>query len=178
MRYFLGLGSNIGEKQKNLARAVRFLKKEGVRILKASSVYEAEPVDFSCESWFCNQVIEVEAQMSPKTFLDLIQRIERKMGRIHQEKKSPRVIDIDILLAESMVIKTKELEIPHPRMEKRNFVLIPFMEISPDTIHPLFGESISVLYRKSKDRSIVKRIKEPRPDKGKGSPKRKTIFTT
>jgi 2-amino-4-hydroxy-6-hydroxymethyldihydropteridine diphosphokinase len=165
MRYFLGLGSNLGDKRKNLARAFFFLEKEGVRILKASSVYETEPVDFSCESWFFNQVIEAETQMKPKAFLDLVQKIEQKMGRIHQGKKSSRIIDIDILLAERMVIKTKELEIPHPRMDKRNFVLVPFVEIAPDTIHPLFGESISALRRKSRDRSIVKRIKEPRPDK-------------
>jgi 2-amino-4-hydroxy-6-hydroxymethyldihydropteridine diphosphokinase len=165
MRYFLSLGSNLGDKGKNLARALFFLEKEGVRILKASSVYETEPVDFSCESWFFNQVIEAETKIKPKAFLDLVQKIERKMGRKLREKKSSRTIDIDILLAESTVTKSKELEIPHPRMEKRNFVLIPFVEISPDTIHPLFGESISALHRKSKDRSIVKRMKEPRPDK-------------
>lgn len=165
MRYFLSLGSNLGDKQKNLARAIFFLEKEGVRILKASSVYETEPVGFSCESWFFNQVIEAEAQMNPKAFLNFVQKIERKMGRKLQEKKSSRTIDIDILLAGRMVIKTKELEIPHPRMEKRKFVLIPFMEIAPDTIHPLYGESVGALRRKSRDRSIVKRMKEPRPDK-------------
>jgi 7,8-dihydro-6-hydroxymethylpterin-pyrophosphokinase len=106
MRYFLSLGSNLGDKEKNLTLALFSLKKEGVEILKRA-----------------------------------------------------RIIDIDIILAEDFVIRKKELEIPHPSMEKRNFVLLPFVEISSDTIHPVFNEDMKTLWKKSDDRSIVKQIK-------------------
>lgn len=158
MRYFLSLGSSLGDREKNLARALSYLEKEGVKIFKTSSIYETQPVDILSESWFYNRVIEVQAAAGPKDLLSLIKRIEKKMGRKAEAKKSSRIIDIDILLAEGKVIRTEGLEIPHPRMEKRNFVLIPLMEISPDTVHPTLGKSIRDLRKKSKDDSVVKRL--------------------
>jgi 2-amino-4-hydroxy-6-hydroxymethyldihydropteridine diphosphokinase len=158
MRYLLSLGSNLGDREKNLARALSFLEQEGVKIFKTSSIYETQPVDIPSEYWFYNQVIEVEAAAGPKDFLTLIKRIEKKMGRKAEARRANRIIDIDILLAEGKVIRTEELEIPHPRMEKRNFVLIPLMEISPDAVHPTLGESIRDLSKKSKDDSIVVRL--------------------
>jgi len=158
MRYFLSLGSNLGDREKNLTRALSFLEEEGVKISKTSSIYETQPVDIPSEYWFYNQTIEVQAAAGPKDFLALIKRIEKKMGRKAETKKANRVIDIDVLLAEGNVIRTEELEIPHPKMEKRNFVLIPLMEISPDAVHPTLGESIRDLWKKSKDDSIVKRL--------------------
>jgi 2-amino-4-hydroxy-6-hydroxymethyldihydropteridine diphosphokinase len=158
MRYFLSLGSNLGDREKNLARALSFLVEKGVKIFKTSSIYKTQPVDIPSEYWFYNQVIEVQAAAGPKDFLALIKRIEKKMGRKAETRKANRIIDIDILLAEGKVIRTEELEIPHPRMEKRNFVLIPLLEISPDAVHPTLGESIRDLSKKSKDDSVVKRL--------------------
>jgi len=159
MRYFLSLGSNLGDKEKNLALALFSLEKEGVEILKMSSLYETQPVDFPSQPWFYNQLVEVRTKVKPEALLDLVKKIEKKMGRKLGQKKGPRIIDIDIILAEDSVIRKKELKIPHPRMEKRNFVLLPFVEISPDTVHPVFNEDMKTLWKKSDDRSIVKQIK-------------------
>ncbi len=159
MRYFLSLGSNLGDKEKNLTLALFSLEKEGVEILKMSSLYETQPVDFPSQPWFYNKLVEVRTKANPEALLDLVKKIEQKMGRKRGEKKGPRIIDIDIILAEESVIRKKELKIPHPRMEKRNFVLLPFIEISPDTVHPVFNEDMKTLWKKSDDRSIVKQIK-------------------
>lgn len=161
MRYFLCLGSNLGHREKNLEQAHSLLIGEGIRIIQLSSVYETQPVDLhSPQPWFFNQVIEIETGMAPSGLLDLIKRIEKLMGRNTLIQKGPRVIDIDILLAENKVIHTKELSIPHPRLDKRNFVLIPFAEISPGTVHPLLKENIQSLLDKSSDCSTVKPIKK------------------
>ena len=159
MRYFLSLGSNLGNREKNLTLALSLLEKEGVEILKMSSLYETQPVDFPSQPWFYNQLVEVRTKANPEALLDLIKKIEQKMGRKRRLKKGPRIIDIDIILAEDSVIRKKELKIPHPRMEKRNFILLPFVEISSDTVHPVFNEDMKTLWEKSDDRSIVKQIK-------------------
>jgi 2-amino-4-hydroxy-6-hydroxymethyldihydropteridine diphosphokinase len=159
MRYFLSLGSNLGDREKNLTVALSLLEKEGVEILKISSLYETQPVDFPEQPWFYNQVAEVRTKTSPESFLKLVKKIEKKIGRKPGLKRGPRIIDIDIILAEDSVIGKKELKIPHPRMEKRNFVLLPLMEISPDTVHPLLKEDIKTLWKKSDDRSVINQIK-------------------
>ena len=159
MRYFLSLGSNLGDREKNLTHALFALEKEGVEILKTSSLYETQPVGFPSQPWFYNQLVEIKTKANPESLLDLVKKIEKKMGRKHRQKKGPRIIDIDIIIAEGTVIQKKELKIPHPRMEKRNFVLLPFVEISPDTVHPVFNEDMKTLWKKSNDRSTVKQIK-------------------
>lgn len=159
MRYFLSLGSNLGDKEKNLTLALFLLEKEGVEILKMSSLYETQPVDFPSQPLFYNQLVEVRTKAKPEALLDLVKKTEQKMGRKRGQEKGPRIIDIDIILAEDSVIRKKDLKIPHPRMEKRNFVLLPFVEISPDTVHPVFNEDMKTLWKKSNDRSIVKQIK-------------------
>lgn len=159
MRYFLCLGSNLGDREKNLERALSLLRKKGVRIIQLSSVFETQPVDLPSQPWFFNQVIEIETGIDPSGLLDLVKGIEESMGRNTLIQKGPRVIDIDILLAEDKVIHTRKLSIPHPRLSERNFVLIPFAEISPETVHPLLKETIQSLLEKSNDRSIVKPVK-------------------
>ncbi len=168
MRYFLSLGSNLGDKEKNLTLALFLLEKQGVEILKMSSLYETQPVDFPSQPWFYNQLVEVKIKANPDALLDLVKKIEQKMGRKRGQKKGSRIIDIDIILAEESVILKKELKIPHPRMEKRNFVLLPFVEIAPDTVHPVFNEDMKTLLKKSDDRSIVKQIKRHAAHKEEG----------
>lgn len=158
MKYFLSLGSNLGNRAKNLAQALALLKKDGVKIIKSSSLYETQPVDYPFQPWFYNQVVEIEVNLDPFDFFHLLKKVEKKMGRKALNWKGPRAVDIDILLAESTVIETNELTIPHPRMEKRNFVLIPFKEISPETRHPLFKKKIEELWKKSIDKAIVRKI--------------------
>ncbi len=161
MRYFLCLGSNLGDREANLERAHSLLRKEGIRIIQFSSVYETQPVDLdSPQPWFFNQVIEIETGIAPSGLLNLTKRIEKFMGRNTLIQKGPRVIDIDILLAGDKVIQTEELSVPHPSFDKRNFVLVPFAEISPETVHPLLKESIRNLLERSSDRSTVKLAKK------------------
>lgn len=158
MKYFLCLGSNLGQKKKNLKQALALLRNEGIRILRSSSFYETEPVDNLDQPWFYNQVVEVEAGFSPLELLKLAKKIEKRMGRKDPTQKSPRKIDIDILLAENAVIRTRELVIPHPRLEKRNFALIPLGEIAPDIVHPVLETKIEDLAKNSKDPSIVNKL--------------------
>jgi len=156
VKYYISLGSNIGERETNLARAIALLKKNSVNIVKKSSIYETSPVGDTEQPWFLNQVLEVQAESEPRTFLRLVKNIEKKMGRTRSISKGPRCIDIDILLAENKLVQSEDLEIPHPEMANRNFVLVPFKEIAFDAIHPIRKEKIGVLWRKSKDRSIVR----------------------
>lgn len=156
MRYFLGLGSNLGNRQTNLNRARSYLQKEGIRIIKSSSVYESQPVDYTDQPWFLNQALEVESSSHPFAVLELVKNIEAKMGRKTTSPKGPRIIDIDILLAEDTVCRSQELEIPHPRMQERMFVLVPLKEIAPDVVHPVFKKQIEDLWRKNKDSSTVR----------------------
>jgi 2-amino-4-hydroxy-6-hydroxymethyldihydropteridine diphosphokinase len=113
------------------------LEAAGVRILRRSSVYETEPQDRSDQPWFLNMVIEVETDLPPLELLAQTQKIEKEIGRQRGLSKGPRTLDIDILLYESSVLATKELEIPHPRLAQRRFVLEPLAELAPDLRHPV-----------------------------------------
>ncbi len=155
MRYFISLGSNLGDKKRNLAQAVSLLEENGIKILKKSSLYETSPVGFPQQPWFLNQVLEVKTDFPPEFFLRVAKRIEKIIGRLPTVAKGPRCIDIDILLAENMIMKSKELQIPHPELEKRKFVLIPLMEMAPEIIHPILQKKIEDLWRECKDSSDV-----------------------
>lgn len=159
MRYFLSLGSNLGWRRRNLARAVEALEQAGVAVLKTSSLYQTEPVGDKEQPWFFNLVAEVSASLDPEGMLALIQTIERKLGRKPGKRGGPRLIDIDILLAEDQIIKSEQLHIPHPRLHQRNFVLQPLEEISAEAVHPLLGMKIRDLRILSADLSIVKKLR-------------------
>lgn len=155
MKYYFSLGSNLEVRRTNLIRALRALEKEGLKLLQVSSLYETQPVDFIEQPWFLNCAVIGESFLPPQEILLIIQQIELKQGRIRDETKGPRLIDIDIILVENQIIKTPWLTVPHPRLEKRNFVLIPLTEIAPDKIHPVFNKSIEQLLNESPDRSLV-----------------------
>ncbi|MDI6845930.1 MAG: 2-amino-4-hydroxy-6-hydroxymethyldihydropteridine diphosphokinase [Candidatus Saccharicenans sp.] len=162
MRYFLSLGSNLGNRSRNLAQARSLLQKAGVRIIRQSSVYETEPVDYLDQPWFYNQVLEVETSRSPLALLNTVKEIEHRMKRQPTCEKGPRVIDIDILLAERTVVQTNRLVIPHPRLSFRNFVMVPLAEIAPDFVHPLLHLPISTLAEMTGDTAEVRRVVEVR----------------
>lgn len=159
MRYLLSLGSNLGNKRRDLALALAALEAAGVRVTRRSAVYRTQPVDLSDQPWFCNLAVEARSALPPSELLRVIKRIEREMGRVRSRKSGPRPIDIDILLAGSLVIRTRALTVPHPRLEKRNFVLVPLCEIAPGAVHPVLGKTISELRRASRDRSSVRRLR-------------------
>ena len=149
---YIGIGSNLGNKRENYLEALeRIAKLPRTRIIKESSVYESQPHGDSKE-WYINGVIEIETELKPELLLGKFKNIERAMGRKKVRKKwGARIIDIDILLCDSLVMNKKSLKIPHPEMHQRKFVLIPLSELAPQVIHPVLSVSISELLVGVKD---------------------------
>lgn len=145
-KVYLSLGSNIGEREENLRRAIEALAREHIHIVAESSIYETEPQDVPGQRWFLNMVVECETTYFPIQLLSVIQRIEREFGRVRNSatvRRGPRSIDIDLLLFGSVVMSTAQLTIPHARMFDRRFVLEPLLEIAPGLRHPVTGEAVS-----------------------------------
>jgi 2-amino-4-hydroxy-6-hydroxymethyldihydropteridine diphosphokinase len=138
---YLGLGSNVGDREANLREALKRLESEGTRVVRRSSLYETEPQELRDQPWFLNAVVEVETDLFPLQLLACIRNIEREMGRRRVTSKGPRNIDIDILFYGRNVIDTPDLEVPHPRIAQRRFVLEPLAEIAPSFRHPLTGKT-------------------------------------
>ena len=149
---YIGIGSNLGSKKENYVEALdRIGKLPKTRILKESSVYESEPHGDSKE-WYINGVIQIETEFKPEALLDKLKNIERAMGRKKVRKKwGARIIDLDILLYDSLIMSKKTLKIPHAEMQNRKFVLIPLSELAPQIVHPVLGASISELLFAVKD---------------------------
>ncbi|WP_029895142.1 2-amino-4-hydroxy-6-hydroxymethyldihydropteridine diphosphokinase [Desulfohalovibrio reitneri] len=142
---YLGLGSNIGDPEANLHRARELLASApGVVLVNASSIYRTQPQLVRDQPWFANQVLRVETKLSSLDLLTLAKSVERVMGREEGRRFGPRLIDVDLLLYRQDVIATPELEVPHPRLHERAFVLIPLVEIAPDILLP-DGESAAAL---------------------------------
>lgn len=159
MRFWLGLGGNEGDSAALLKEAIRCLRAEGIRIIKRSSVYRTEPVGRKDQAWFFNQALEIETDVSPAVLLRTAKKIERELGRKPGPRNGPRPIDIDILMAEDAVVRTRLLEIPHPRLAERKFALIPMAEIAPDRIHPRLNKTIRRILRECPDMSKVERLR-------------------
>jgi 2-amino-4-hydroxy-6-hydroxymethyldihydropteridine diphosphokinase len=147
---YLGLGSNLGDRQANLDRALEFLGQR-LRVKKVSSVYDSEPVGNIEQPRFLNLVCEVVTNLPPKSLLALAKGIENKLGRMGGPSGAPRTIDIDILLYGEEVIETPELTIPHPRMTKRAFVLVPLAEIAPEVKHPVTGQTAKEMLKAARE---------------------------
>ncbi len=133
---YIGLGSNLGDRAANLRTAREQIAAPDLRVLRESSIYETAPRDVEDQPWFLNQVIECETDLFPRQLLARLQKIERAMGRKRRIAKGPREIDLDILLYGDAVVKSPELEVPHPRLSERRFVLEPLAELVPDKKHP------------------------------------------
>jgi 2-amino-4-hydroxy-6-hydroxymethyldihydropteridine diphosphokinase len=139
---FLSLGSNLGDREAHLLDALDRLEAAGIHTLRRSSIYETEPQDLPNQPWFLNLVVEVETELFPRLLLARAQAIELGMGRRRVVSKGPRTIDIDILLVGNYVIRTRELQVPHPRISERRFVLEPLAELAPDLRHPATGKTV------------------------------------
>lgn len=157
---YLCLGSNLGERKKNLAQALASLSQK-VIIGRISSLYETEPVGYKEQSLFLNLVCQVTTDLSPGELLRLVKTIEGKSGRIPSFPNAPRPIDIDILFYDDQIIETQNLVIPHPRLTERAFVLIPLAEIAANLIHPGLGKSITELASRVKEQGGVEKIGIP-----------------
>jgi 2-amino-4-hydroxy-6-hydroxymethyldihydropteridine diphosphokinase len=140
---FIGLGSNLGDKEGNIKQALLLLTEGGAEPILLSSLYLTEPVGFSDQPWFLNLVAEVETKLSPRELLSLAGKVEKELGRVRSIKDGPRTIDIDILLYRDQLVEEKNLIIPHPRLHLRRFVLSPLVEIAPDFVHPVLKKTVS-----------------------------------
>ncbi len=141
---YLSLGSNLGDRAANLREAIERLGRLG-KVSRVSSFYETEPVEFADQPWFLNCAVEVETTLAARELLSGMLFIEQAMGRQRTVPKGPRLIDLDILLFDSEVIREKSLAIPHPAMHQRRFVLQPLSEIAPEVVHPILKMSIKQL---------------------------------
>ncbi len=144
---FLSLGTNLGNKQENLQTAIQHITKKVGKVVAQSSIIETEPWGFTSENSFLNMVIQIETNLSPFEILKKTQKIEKLMGRTHktQDSYQDRIIDIDLILYDNLILDTPELRLPHPLFHQREFVLKPLCEIAPEYIHPILGKPIKEL---------------------------------
>lgn len=142
---YIGIGSNLGDRDGNCKKAIEFLIDSGIRVLKRSSGIETEPWGLKGQPKFVNMAIKIQTGLRPKDLLKLLKNIETKLGRTPGPRWGPRVIDLDILFYDDIVMRTAELEIPHPGISEREFILKPLAAIAPDKIHPVLKKSLSAL---------------------------------
>lgn len=153
---YLSLGSNIGNREENLRAAIAALPALGVRVTRKSSIYETEPVDYLNQDWFLNCALEGVTEVAPAELLHRLRALETQMGSKKEFAKGPRLIDLDILLYGDQTIDAAELQIPHPRMYLRRFVLAPLAEIAPALRHPSWQGTAADLLSDTPDLSQIK----------------------
>ncbi|MCL5022306.1 MAG: 2-amino-4-hydroxy-6-hydroxymethyldihydropteridine diphosphokinase [Nitrospirae bacterium] len=141
----IGIGSNLGDREKNCLAALRLLFENGIVIAKHSSLYETEPWGEKNQPNFMNMVVEAGTELQPLRLLETLKEIEQKIGRKETYRWGPRVIDLDILFYDDLVLDTPGLRIPHPLLQEREFVLRPLAEIAPDKVHPVLNKTVREL---------------------------------
>ena len=139
---YISIGSNLGDREENCKQALRLLQANGILIKKQSRMYETEPWGIKDQPKFINMAVEVETDKKPEELLRVLEEIEKEIGRTETVKWGPRVIDLDILFYDDLILKTPDLEIPHPLLHERGFVLKPLSEIAPDKKHPVTGKTV------------------------------------
>ena len=142
---YIALGSNLGDKEANLRRALELLIERGVEIVKTSTFISTEPYGVTDQPTFLNGVCEVRTSLEPLALLHILLAIEQEMGRVRLRHWGERNIDLDLLLYEDVVMDTPQLKLPHPDMQNRDFVLLPLAEIAPELVHPTLQKTISEL---------------------------------
>jgi len=155
---YLSLGSNVGDRAENLRRAIWSLPAAGIHPLRLSSLYETQPLDFPAQRCFLNCVVEAQTTLLPLPLLHVLRRIEFRLGSRKLFARGPRKVDLDVLLYGSAAIHSREFNVPHPRMHRRRFVLVPLAEIAPALAHPQWGTNAAGLLARSPDRSQVRKV--------------------
>lgn len=156
---YLSLGSNIGNRKRNLEKALTELNEKNIKEIKISSLYETEPVGPKQRNFY-NIAGKFKTNFKPQDLLKVLKQIEEKLGRTKTYKWGPRVIDIDILFYGKQVVKSKKLIIPHKEMVNRSFVLIPMNEIAPNIVHPIYRKTIKRIFNKFKDKASLQYIEK------------------
>jgi len=155
---YIALGTNVGEREENLRAALQHLPEFGAHIRRVSSVYETEPLDYLDQDWFLNAVLEAQTELDALDLLRALRLIESQMGSKKAFAKGPRLLDLDILLYGSETIDTPDLQVPHPRMLDRRFVLVPLAEIAPTLRHPTWPSGVTQLLATTSDHSQIKKF--------------------
>jgi 2-amino-4-hydroxy-6-hydroxymethyldihydropteridine diphosphokinase len=156
---YLSLGSNLGNRGKNLEEAISLIGKlPCTKIQRVSKIYETEPRDVKNQPWFLNCILIIETILPPRKLMKELQIIEKKVGRKNRRKWSPREIDIDIVLYDTLKVNEEDLQIPHKRMHERAFVLVPLVEVAPDVVHPVYDKSALELLDEAKKENSLERI--------------------
>ena len=154
MQAYFGLGTNLGDKEQNLRLAVQHIEERIGKVVSLSAFYATAPWGFASDNTFLNAVVCVETSLPPLEILSVTQSIEKEMGRTHKSVNgvySDRVIDIDLLLYDDLVLDTPTLKLPHPLMQERRFVMEPLAEIAPDVMHPVLGKTLGNIDRELLD---------------------------
>jgi 2-amino-4-hydroxy-6-hydroxymethyldihydropteridine diphosphokinase len=156
---YVALGSNLGERETHLVGAIAALRRTpGIRVVVVSPVYETEPVG-PPQGRYLNAVVHLRTSLSPRALLERLLSIEAEAGRVRRpEPNSPRTLDLDLLLYGALSLREPDLEIPHPRLHERAFVLEPLRDLAPDLVHPVLGETIGELARRVRDPGAVRRF--------------------
>jgi 2-amino-4-hydroxy-6-hydroxymethyldihydropteridine diphosphokinase len=143
---FIGLGANLGEPRRQLQEAMtRLAAAEEIELVRASSFYRTPPLGPPGQPWYVNAVIQVRTRLTPEELLRVLHRVEEDLGRVRREHWGPRVIDLDLLLYNGVILSGADLCLPHPEMHRRSFVLVPLAEIAPQAWHPVFLKTASEL---------------------------------
>ncbi len=160
---YIGIGSNIGDKYLNGLEAVKRIDQiPGCKVTRCSDWYSTKPVGVEGQDWYINGVVSVSVDISARKLLKELQALEKNMGRVRRERWGPRTIDLDVLLYGREVINDDSLEVPHPRLHLRKFVLVPLAQIAPDLQHPVLKRSMSDLLAELKeDEQIVVPLNDP-----------------
>lgn len=161
---YIGIGSNMGDKVSQCEKGIReILKVDRHKLLARSSFFSTRPIGVTDQDWFVNGVIKIETELDPFELLRSLKAIETHLGRVETPRWGPRPIDLDLLFFDEEQIQTDELQIPHPRLQERQFVLIPLVEIEPTLLHPVLQKTVGQLLERLKEDQGVKKIDIPHP---------------